>query len=83
LDIPILEIDSQVETDQVAALKRVRAERDNGAVKEKLETLRLAAGGSENLMPHLLDCSQAYATLGEITGVLKGVFGEYREPAYF
>jgi methylmalonyl-CoA mutase N-terminal domain/subunit len=83
LDIPILEIDSSVEANQVAALKRLREERDNGAVTEKLERLKSAAGGHENLMPHLLDCSQAYASLGEITGVLKSVFGEYREPAYF
>ncbi|MBI4720363.1 MAG: methylmalonyl-CoA mutase [Chitinivibrionia bacterium] len=83
MDIPILEIDTQVEIDQVAALRRLREERDNGAVAEKLRALEAAAAGNENLMPHLLDCSQAYATLGEITGVLKGVFGEYREPAYF
>ncbi len=83
LDIPILEIDEKVEKDQVAALERLRRERDNGAVTDKLEALGKASRGTENLMPYLLDCARVYATLGEITDVLKGVFGEYREPAYF
>jgi methylmalonyl-CoA mutase N-terminal domain/subunit len=82
-DIPLLYIDEQVEKDQVAALKKLRAERDNGAVGQKLDALRKAAEGTDNVMPHLLDCANACCTKGEMTDVFKGVFGEYREPAYF
>jgi len=83
LEIPILKIDRQVELEQIAALKKLRKERDNGAAKASLDSLRAAAKGNSNLMPHLLEASRVYATLGEITGALKGVFGEYKEPAYF
>ena len=59
-------------------------ERDAEAVDAALEGLREAAsrpGSSEsNLMPHFLRCAEAYATLGEQCGVLREVFGEYREP---
>jgi methylmalonyl-CoA mutase N-terminal domain/subunit len=82
-NIPTLYIDEQVETDQVAALKALRAERDNGAVTQKLAALKKAAEGTENVLPYLLDCAKAGVTKGEMTDVFKGVFGEYREPAYF
>jgi methylmalonyl-CoA mutase N-terminal domain/subunit len=83
LDIAVLEIDASVERGQVEAIKKLKEERDNGAVKEKLEALKKAAAGTENTMPYLMDCARAYATEGEMTDVLKQVFGEYREPAYF
>ncbi len=59
-------------------LKRLRAERDNAAVRSSLEELRKAAQGSENLMPFLQNAVRSYATIGEITKVLKSVFGEYK-----
>ncbi len=84
MDIPILRIDAQVEKDQIAALERLREERDSGAVSAKLEALKKAAKSeNENLMPYLLDCARVYATEGEITDVLKGIFGVYKEPALF
>ena len=43
-----------------------------------LAALARAAEGSDNLMPHILDAAKAYATLGEMCGVLRGVFGEYK-----
>jgi methylmalonyl-CoA mutase, N-terminal domain len=68
----------------LARLERTRRERDAGAVEAALRGLREAAtrpGTSEtNLMPHFLRCAAAYATLGEQCAVLRGVFGEYREP---
>ncbi|MDH3215093.1 MAG: methylmalonyl-CoA mutase family protein, partial [Candidatus Krumholzibacteria bacterium] len=82
-DIPTLYIDEQVEVDQAASLKRLREERDNGAVRAKLEALETAAISDENVVPYLIDCARAYATEGEMTEVFKKVFGEYREPAYF
>jgi methylmalonyl-CoA mutase N-terminal domain/subunit len=62
-------------------LKQLRAERDNAAVHSSLETLRKAAQGSDNLMPFLQDAVRSYATVGEITTVLKDVFGEYKPEA--
>ena len=83
LEIPILEIDEAVERDQIASLKKVKETRDNIAVKDRLDKLEKAAHTKENLMPHLLDCARAYASLGEISATLTKVFGEYREEAFF
>jgi methylmalonyl-CoA mutase, N-terminal domain len=83
LEIPILEIDESVERDQVRALGEVKARRDNGEVRTRLAALEKAAAGTDNLVPHLLSCSRAYATLGEISEALKRVFGEYREQPFY
>jgi len=80
LHIPLLEMDPEGERRQIERLNRVRRERDNDVVQRRLEALRKAAEGTENLMPYILDAVRAYATLGEIMGVLRQVFGEYREP---
>jgi methylmalonyl-CoA mutase, N-terminal domain len=68
----------------MARLERTRRERDGNAVAAALRGLHEAAarpGSSEsNLMPHFIACAAAYATLGEMCGVLRTVFGEYREP---
>ncbi len=80
LSIPILEMDPEGEKRHLERLKRVRRERDNRAVKQKLAALRKAAQGTDNLMPYILDAVREYATLGEIMGVFREVFGEYREP---
>ncbi len=78
--IPLLEMDREGERRQRERLARVRRERDNESVAQRLEALREAAQGTENLMPYILDAVRAYATLGEICGVFREVFGEYREP---
>ncbi len=78
--IPLLEIDREGEQRQRERLARVRRERDNELVAQRLEALREAAQGTDNLMPYILDAVRAYATLGEICGVFREVFGEYREP---
>jgi methylmalonyl-CoA mutase N-terminal domain/subunit len=65
-------------------LARTRRDRDPAAVEAALRGLREAAAqpesGESNLMPHFIRCAEAYATLGEQCGVLREVFGEYREP---
>ncbi|MBN1631590.1 MAG: methylmalonyl-CoA mutase, partial [Thermoleophilia bacterium] len=58
-------------------LKQLRAERDGQAVGAALKELKTAAKGSENLMPHLQDAARCYATMGEIAGVFREVFGEH------
>jgi methylmalonyl-CoA mutase N-terminal domain/subunit len=78
--IPLLEMDPEGYERQVARLQRVRHERDNERVGATLQALREAAQTTKNTMPYILDCVRAYATLGEIMGVFRQVFGEYREP---
>jgi methylmalonyl-CoA mutase N-terminal domain/subunit len=82
-DLPTLHIGPETEQGQVRRLKAVRARRDNTSVASRLEELKTAARGTENLMPHLLNCVRAYATEGEIMAALKEVFGIYREPILF
>jgi len=79
--IPILEMDKEGEKRQMERLSRLRRERDNELLSVKLEALRQAANGKENLMPYLLEAVSAHATLGEVCGLLRQVFGEYRLPA--
>ena len=77
--IPTLYIDHSVEEKQSAKLSRLREERDTAAVKKSLDNLRQAAEGDDNLMPPILDAVRAYATLGEMCDMLRGVFGVYDE----
>jgi methylmalonyl-CoA mutase N-terminal domain/subunit len=78
ITIPILEMDKEGERRQLERLSRLRRERDNELVSVKLEALRQAAQRVENLMPYILEAVNAYATLGELCGVLRKVFGEYQ-----
>ena len=82
--VPVLEVPPGSLERHLARLQRVRRERDAEAVAAALEGLRQAAarpGSTDaNLMPHFIRCVERYATLGEMCGVLRGVFGEYREP---
>lgn len=75
----VLTADLSVGERQIARLEKMKAARDNGAVKAALEKLREAAKGTENLMPYLIDAVKTYATLGEICGVLREEFGEYKQ----
>jgi methylmalonyl-CoA mutase N-terminal domain/subunit len=80
IQIPLLQMDPEGYERQVARLERVRRERNSERVSMTLDALRQAAKTTENTMPYILDCVRAYATLGEIVGVFRKVFGEYREP---
>lgn len=75
----VLTADLSVGERQIARLEKIKAARDNEAVKAALEKLREAAKGTENLMPYLIDAVKTYATLGEICGVLREEFGEYKQ----
>jgi methylmalonyl-CoA mutase, N-terminal domain len=76
----LLEVEAGVEKKQVERLKKLKAERDNLAVMQVLEKVRLTAKSEENLMPVLIEAVKTYATVGEISDALREVFGEYREP---
>jgi methylmalonyl-CoA mutase, N-terminal domain len=77
--IPLLRVDPSVERSQVERLRALRARRDNDRVEVALLKLEEAAHGSENLLPRILDCVEAYTTVGEISHRLRRVWGEYRE----
>jgi methylmalonyl-CoA mutase, N-terminal domain len=75
VEVPAL--DSDLRKRQLARLGRVRSERDQGNVDRALKELEEAARGNENLLYPMKEALAAYATLGEVSDVLRGVFGEY------
>ncbi|MHC1567183.1 MAG: acyl-CoA mutase large subunit family protein [Candidatus Syntropharchaeia archaeon] len=83
LPIELLKVDPEVERRQIERTKKLRQERDNAKVEDTLKKLKKAAEGTENLMPYIIDAVKAYATLGEIIGTMKEVFGEYKEQPVF
>jgi methylmalonyl-CoA mutase N-terminal domain/subunit len=82
LPIKLLVIDDSVARHQVKKLEEVRQQRDNARVHQTLEALGSAAATDTNLMPYILECVRAYATLGEMCDVLRNVFGTYEEPPF-
>jgi methylmalonyl-CoA mutase N-terminal domain/subunit len=83
LTIPILRIGQQAEDEQRVKMAALRASRDNARCMQNLEALRAAARGTENVVPHILECARSYCTLYEIRAALEDVFGAYREPVFF
>ena len=77
--IPTLSIDAEIERSQVARLQALRAGRDSSRTKAALAELDRRARCSENLLPAILASVEAYATVGEISDTLRGVYGEYQE----
>jgi len=75
-----LRIDPEVEREQIKQLKSVRKKRDDAKVEEILDRLRTAAEGDSNLIPPIIEAVRVYATMGEICGVLREIFGEYKAP---
>ncbi|HZL71410.1 MAG TPA: methylmalonyl-CoA mutase family protein, partial [Planctomycetota bacterium] len=81
--IPLLKVNPRVERDQVAELRKLKKNRDAGAVKRALEEVGKAANGKANLMPPILAAVKVDVTLGEIVEELKKPFGEWREPPIY
>ncbi|HTP44981.1 MAG TPA: methylmalonyl-CoA mutase family protein [Candidatus Acidoferrum sp.] len=79
--IDILQIDETVAHRQAERLRKLRAERSHAEVERRLNALRKASEGSENLMPYLFEAVKSYATLGEICDAMRAVFGIYEEVA--
>ncbi|MCC7302695.1 MAG: methylmalonyl-CoA mutase [Bacteroidia bacterium] len=69
--------------DQISKLKKIRTIRDAAKVNAALEKLRIDAKENKNLMPATINAVKNYASVGEIVGVLKEVYGEYKEPVFF
>lgn len=72
-------MDPSVGENQVKKLTKMKEGRDNVRVRATLEDIRACAAGSGNLMPKIIDAVRVYATEGEICGVLREVYGEYKE----
>ncbi len=83
IDVELHEYDDQWVDTQVAGLKELRRARDNREVTRLLKELERTARSEKNVMPVLADCCRAYATVGEMTGVFRNVFGEWQEPSIF
>src|SRR5438309_82184 len=79
--LEVLQIDESVAPRQAERLRRLRDERSGQEARRRLDRLKRAAEGTENLMPHLYEAVKAYATLGEICDALRTVFGAYEEVA--
>jgi methylmalonyl-CoA mutase N-terminal domain/subunit len=75
----VFRLDPELESQQIARLRELRASRSASAVDARLNALQQAARSTDNLMPHILACAEAYATVGEISDRLRAVFGEYQE----
>ena len=78
INMPLLRIDTEGEELHIQELNRIRRTRDNHEVSIKLRDLEVAAKNSTNLMPPLIEAGKSYATLGEMMGVFRQVFGEYQ-----
>ncbi|MCY3711811.1 MAG: methylmalonyl-CoA mutase family protein [Gemmatimonadetes bacterium] len=82
-DLETLRIDPRIEREQRIRLDGVRRRRDGPAVRHALDTLGTALRNEENIMPPMLAAVKAYATLGEIVGVMQEVHGSYEESVVF
>ncbi len=82
IELESLRVDPSVEEDQVARLAALRARRDGEKVSQLLGKLETAAKGDTPLMPIMVECAESDITLGEICGVLRDVWGEYRPPTF-
>ena len=75
----LLKIDKKIQSEQIKFLNKIKNERDNTEVTERINELKSAAQGSDNLMPFILNAVKAYASVGEISNSMREVFGEYKE----
>jgi len=79
--VQFYEVDPGELAAQVERVRRIRRERDAARAGRALDELRVAARGTDNLMPYLVECARAYCTMGEMVSTLREVFGVFREPA--
>ncbi len=79
-DVELHEYKPEQAEEKIERLNELRAHRDGAKVAESLEGLRRAAEGKPNLMPYIMEAVRTYATVGEMTRVLRDVFGEFKEP---
>jgi len=78
----LLEVDPRMEKEQIKKLQEIKKNRDEQEVEQSLNKLKETAEADENLMPAIVEAVKAYATLGEICGVLRSIYGEYQAPTF-
>ncbi len=81
--IPLLRIGKEAEREQTVRMKKLRSRRDKDLVQRRLDALTETARRNQNVIPPMLDCARAYATLYEIREALERVYGAYKEPVFF
>jgi methylmalonyl-CoA mutase N-terminal domain/subunit len=75
----ILKVDSELRKEQIRRLEEVRTNRDGTVVDSALAALKEKASTNDNLIPGILECVEAYCSVGEISNVFRDVWGEYTE----
>jgi len=80
-DVELHEYDPQIREKRIAKLEKVKSERDNGKVENCLKELKQSAEDNVNLVPPIMEAVKSYATIGEMTAVLKELYGEFKEPS--
>ena len=73
----LLQVNESIRAEQTQRLNAIKKSRDAQSVKQSLRNLLAAAKGTDNVIPHILQAVEAYATIGEISDVLREVWGEY------
>ena len=82
-DIELREADPEFEREKVSDLVELKQNRDQALVKAYLNEIGEVCQGSDNIMPYLIKAVKSYVTLGEIIGIMKEIFGEYREESIY
>ena len=83
MEVDLHEYRQESVKEQIQRLREVKRERDGQKVVQTLRDLEKAARKEENVMPYLLECCKAYATVGEMTKIFREVYGEFKEPSLF
>ncbi|MBI4964383.1 MAG: methylmalonyl-CoA mutase [Desulfomonile tiedjei] len=82
-DVELHEYDAQTQDRQIESLNRLKAERSSSDVARTLQELERVTRAKQNVMPALVECCKAYCTVGEMAGIFREVFGEFKEPSIF
>jgi len=83
MEVELHEYNEEWAQKQIDKVREIRKERDGKRASDSLKALEKAAKNKENVMPYLVECCKAYATVGEMANVFRDVFGEYVEPSIF
>ena len=83
IDIPILEIGSEIEDERIQSIKNLRNNRNEATVQQSLNMIQECCRNGKNIMPSIIEAAKACVTLGEIVTVMKVEFGEWQESAVF
>jgi len=83
MDVELHEYNYESAEKQIESLRKVKKERSSSEVARTLKELERVTREGKNVMPALVECCKAYATVGEMTGIFRQIFGEFQEPSLF